>query len=164
MKRILQAVLAGLFICISTVSAQTVPQIPVDGAYFDPDNPGWGVILDINQREAEAVAYVFTYTFSGDQAWLVSDPFKFDAPVAAVYAPTGFFPAFDVDIGEPVGVIEFTLTPTLGVLEAITVEWDLVSGFSNGFDQCSGVPPYPLDCHGSARLTPVYPRSGPKDE
>lgn len=98
----LYAVLAGLLLSFSAAAQDTA--FDLSGAWFDAENPGWGLLVDDGAEGTFAA--LFTYNFSTDsagQAWYVGYTPRaddFDASVTLetsfeLNRPTGEFPAWD---------------------------------------------------------------------
>lgn len=79
----LYTLLASLFLFCTTALAA---DFDVNGAWFDAENPGWGIVID-DEPSTGAFLAMFTYAFytaTPGQAWYV-----------------GYTPAEEVDVDEP---------------------------------------------------------------
>lgn len=125
-----RSILFTLTLLTASLANAGSPTGNLSGAWFDPGQPGHGILIE---ADAETItAFWFTYDFSGNQAWFVTDsprpnPEGLSRPQEFVlYQPAGFFPAEAVDLGEPVGTLSITPWFTLQdgeVLVELEVEW-----------------------------------------
>ena len=139
----------------------------VSGSWYDPDNPGWGILVDVG-TEGTFVA-IFTYNFfteDAGQAWYVgfNSPRVIDADSYGLYSekflvnrPTGQFPARNYLQAVPSGSFTFTQFNE-DEFDTMLVEWS----FSNEPPCVSPmVSPTPPFCKGNAVfvrfMTPFKP-------
>lgn len=161
--------LATLLLFAFTTSAFADRSFNVSGSWFDPENPGWGIVVD--HGEDGTFVAIFTYNFfteDAGQAWYVG--FN-DAPETRadlyqppytetflVNRPTGQFPALNYLQATPSGTFTFTQFND-EEWDTMLVEWS----FSNE-PPCvtPRVSPSPPFCKGSAvfyRFVTPWPSS-----
>ena len=137
------------------IEEESVRHFTVSGSWYDPDNPGWGIVVD--QGVEGTFVAIFTYNFfteDAGQAWYVGfngpEEYSFYAPPYTesfvVNRPTGQFPAANYLQATPSGSFTFTQFND-DEYDTMLVEWS----FSNE-PPCvtPRVSPSPPFCKGSA--------------
>lgn len=158
MMKHLKTVLAGLLMGLVALPAWAQIEAGDAGIWFEPDQPGHGLIITTWPDTPEVagggnVAW-FTYTPDGsEQAWLLSENLVEGQQTVEAFVPMGAFPAFGHVLGDPAGEFELTkIEPDRLELAYQIFIWPT---------RCDGRPrpgPLPDFCAGSIvfhRLTPM---------
>lgn len=150
MKPVLTLLFTLLFSTISSAASWLTTDF--NGAYYEPDNPGYGLLVDSNTQTVTIWVFSYEYTpgFNRTQAWYVSDtiPVPDGGPaVFSLYQPSGISPVLGVatefDLGDPVATL--ALAPG-GLNLVATWNFCLEPAFS----------PLPQACRREVTLVPVY--------
>ena len=154
--------LAGLLLAVYSVG---FAQLTIEdaGIWFEPDQPGHGLIIttwpDTPEVAAGGNVAWFTNTPDGSaQAWLLSENLIIGQSQVEAFVPMGAFPAFGHVLGDPAGQFELTKIDS----ERIELEYQIFIWPT----RCDGRPrpgPLPNFCAGSIvfhRLTPPLFPSG----
>ena len=138
-----------VLLCMFSISSARADDL--SGAYFDPDAPGHGIIID-DGGETGFTVYWFLHDFDGEQLWLVSDS-TVDGTTEDL---TLFVTTAD---GFPQRGVELDAVGVLSVIPLAPNEVQLIWSFHTGECQRPQFSPMNLNCDGFVDLVRLSPRN-----
>ena len=138
--------------CLSLDCVTPPIEVPgLEGAWYDPENSGYGVFIDDSQRGTFVAWFTYDFRyFPEGQAWYVGNNGVGDGLTFTLVRPTGSFPSVGYSAGE--GVAWLTIERL--DIDVIEITWKFIQE-----EPCvtPRVSPSPPECEGSAILTRFYP-------
>ena len=125
--------LRALAILLASFSTTIAAEVDLTGTWFDPQTPGWGLVIDDAPDEA-LVVYWFTYKWTGGPEWFLSVN-------QTLYNPEGTWQGLEWDVGSPMGTLEITpLGPNDLLMEWVFFDYYTCQPvmFSPVWSGCSG--------------------------
>lgn len=116
------------FFALAMCAAAAALDPAADGVWYEPDFPGHGLIVETwpENESGNGLAFYYGYDLDGNQRWFMTGNFSEGVNRVPLYEPTGIFPNFEFEVGEPIGEADIAYNPASDTLSMeFTIVYDL---------------------------------------